>query len=230
MRTILDKERTIYEPPELGCMLCLNGLPAGGAYVHDKSSYGNHDSITGAVWKKLPSGLWCLDFDGGDDFVSVTHSPSLNFSQQISVLAWVKRNAWAQAGGIARKKEEWGVQNAWTGSPGYAAGKFEFHLMVGGTDTHFCSNTVGIDGVWYALVATYDGSNMKIYLNGLLDNTKPQTGSIGSSANSLKIGEDGYGNYFNGQIALVRVFNRPLVALEIQNVFNREKSLFGVWI
>jgi hypothetical protein len=33
----------------------------------------------------------------------------------------------------------------------------------------------------------------------------------------------------DGSVALPRIYNRVLTALEVQNHFNREKHLFGVW-
>src|SRR3990167_10553439 len=36
-------------------------------YWFDRSRYQNHGTITGATWKRLPSGVWVMSFDGTDD-------------------------------------------------------------------------------------------------------------------------------------------------------------------
>ena len=71
MKTLLDRDidELIFDPPELGSVLYLTGLPCGGSKIYDRSPYGNHGTITGATWKRLPSGLWYLDLDALDDYV-----------------------------------------------------------------------------------------------------------------------------------------------------------------
>jgi len=66
METLLYSrvDALMFSPPELGCVLYLSGLPNSGSKIHDRSPYGNHGAITGATWQRLPSGLWCLSFDG----------------------------------------------------------------------------------------------------------------------------------------------------------------------
>ena len=38
------------------------GLEGGGTTLWDYSNNGNHGTITGATWVRLPSGLWSLGF------------------------------------------------------------------------------------------------------------------------------------------------------------------------
>src|SRR3990167_5721859 len=40
-------------------------------YWFDRSRYQNHGTITGAVWKQLPSGVWVLSLDGIDDTITM---------------------------------------------------------------------------------------------------------------------------------------------------------------
>jgi hypothetical protein len=66
----------------------------------------------------------------------------------------------------------------------------------------------------YHIAGTYDGSNLKVYLNGVLQATQ-LVGSIGTPANNFYVcGRPGYSE-FSGLVDEVKVWNRPLTAAEI---------------
>jgi hypothetical protein len=71
---------------------------------------------------------------------------------------------------------------------------------------------------WTHLAATYDGSTLRLFVNGVQVGSKAQTGSLLTSANPLQIGGDTfYGQYFAGRIDEVRVYNTALTQAQIQN-------------
>jgi dihydrofolate reductase len=56
-----------------------------------------------------------------------------------------------------------------------------------------------------------------LYVNGILASSLLRTGSISTSTNALQIGGDAiYGQYFQGSIDEVRIYNRALTAAQIQ--------------
>ena len=70
------------------------------------------------------------------------------------------------------------------------------------------------------LVGTYDGSNVKLYWNGVLVATEPHSGSIYTNNQPVRI--SGYSNgaeIFNGLIDEVRIYNRALTESEIQRLY-----------
>lgn len=69
---------------------------------------------------------------------------------------------------------------------------------------------------WVNLVGTYDGSNMRLYLNGAQIGTAAMSGSIIFSG--FNIGYGGYGRY-NGLIDDVRIYNRALTAAQIAAMY-----------
>ncbi len=78
------------------------------------------------------------------------------------------------------------------------------------------STTVGQNTNWHHIAATYDGATMKLYIDGVLDNSTSKSLSIPDSANSLFIGTTGGGResgiaqgYFDGLIDEVRISNTP---------------------
>jgi hypothetical protein len=76
-------------------------------------------------------------------------------------------------------------------------------------------------GAWVHLAMTYDGINMKLYVNGALVATTPISGAEASSTSPLTLGGDRiWGEYFQGLIDDVRVYNRALSQSEIQSDMN----------
>ena len=74
---------------------------------------------------------------------------------------------------------------------------------------------------WTHLAARYDGTTMRLYVNGALVTSQAQTGAIATSTNPLQIGGDSlYGGYFAGRIDEVRIYNRALNIAEIQADMN----------
>ena len=69
--------------------------------------------------------------------------------------------------------------------------------------------------------ATYDGATMRLYVTGRRCRARRRTGNIATSTNPLQIGGDSlYGQYFQGAIDEVRVYNVALTAAQIQTDMN----------
>jgi hypothetical protein len=87
---------------------------------------------------------------------------------------------------------------------------------------------------WHHYALTYDGSNQKLYIDGILATTTSKTGSINTNSTNLRIGE-----YFNGFIDDVHIYNRALSAGEIKALYESydpalrisdlQKGLVGYW-
>jgi hypothetical protein len=90
------------------------------------------------------------------------------------------------------------------------------------------STTTVNTGAWFYGVATYDGSNVRIYINGNLESTNARTGTITSGAKNIGSNSGGSSEYFNGTIATVRVYNRAMSATEIQQNFNAQRTRYGI--
>jgi hypothetical protein len=74
---------------------------------------------------------------------------------------------------------------------------------------------------WTHLAAAYDGSNLRMYVNGTLVRTQAVTGNIVETSGALRIGGNSvWGEYFSGLIDEVRVYNTALTAAQIQTDMN----------
>jgi hypothetical protein len=75
---------------------------------------------------------------------------------------------------------------------------------------------------WTYLAATYDGTTLRIYVNGSLAQSTNVPGTLVTSNGALRIGGNSvWGEYFRGLIDEVRVYNRALSVSEIQSDMSR---------
>lgn len=89
---------------------------------------------------------------------------------------------------------------------------------------------------WYNITYSWDGSNIRVYLNGSLQSTtstlqafagKQNVTSLGAGTTPRSIGSRS-GSYFNGRIAVARSFNRALTTSEISLNYEIMKTRFGL--
>ena len=74
---------------------------------------------------------------------------------------------------------------------------------------------------WTHLAVTFDGSTLRMFVNGVQVSSASVAGSMGASTGPLRIGGDSvWGEYFKGQIDEVRIYNRALSPGEIQTDMN----------
>jgi RHS repeat-associated protein len=127
----------------------------------------------------------------------------------ITVEAWFKVNSIGAYQDILTR-ESYGVAGS---GGGYElsvnnVGKVRFDTYQGPTSwTPVIGSTTISTGVWYHVAGVWDGSYMRIYLNGVLDGTTVTGNGPASGNSSLKIGRTSVANYFNGVIDEVRVSN-----------------------
>jgi hypothetical protein len=130
--------------------------------------------------------------------------------------AWIKTT---DAGG------GWDVIVA-TGGSGNTGNNFELDFRLGkitfndwGTDT-FSGATVN-DGNWHNICLTYNGTILKLYIDGIEDTAGdfPATKSVSSTDTPVRIGGMNHNSkYFNGQIYGVAIFDYALPAIGSNSV------------
>ncbi len=82
------------------------------------------------------------------------------------------------------------------------------YLLISSVDT-VKGDTAISDSSWYHVAGTFDGSNVKVYVNGVLESTEARTDNIVSTTSDLNIGisRDQVSNEFKGKIDEVRILN-----------------------
>jgi parallel beta-helix repeat protein len=170
-----------------------------GSTVKDNTGNGNDGIIHGATWINGIKGK-ALKFDGKDDYVEVQDSSSLRITGNIKVEAWVKVEELGS-------KYHFIVSKHYTPA-GYTlfinpANKFAFEI----NGQPVASTTTPELGKWYHVVGTYDQSQLKIYVNDVLENTKSCTAKLATNNQKLRIGQWSAGGYcFKGIIDEVNIY------------------------
>jgi hypothetical protein len=207
---------TVNNPPvDTSGLVAAYGFEEGtGATVTDSSTAHNNGTISGAAWTDQGRFGNALSFDGIDDIVSVPDADSLDASDQLTVEAWVKpaqHGAWHN---VVMKEKSGGQMaygmyaTAWTDFP-------SAHVNTSGEDSTRGTAQLPTNS-WSHLAMTYDGTRIRLYVNARLVGTTLQRGPIARSWQPLLIGNDLCGNWFDGLIDEVRVYDRALSASEIQ--------------
>ncbi len=103
-------------------------------------------------------------------------------------------------------------------------GKLLLDIDNAGTIIGYNSNSSIATSTWTHVIATYDGSNVKFYINGVLDKTSVATMDPGVPATfNSYIGSMGYQNgtvyTFDGKLDDVRLYNRAITASEAQQLY-----------
>lgn len=204
-------------------------------YIFDKSRYRNHGTITGATWKRLPSGLWYLDFDGTDDFTRMANAASLNFGTgDFSLMAWINCATGGANQVILLKMLD---GDPWDGYALRVKDTTGYLSLLAPTGGNQIIGDIDVgDEVWHLAGGTFEAgvanTGMKLYVDGVEDVSARASAGAGDKDNTnylyIGIAQDGLASDFTGGIALPRVFNRVLTATEILNMYNQEKHLFGV--
>src|SRR3990172_9425625 len=189
-----------------------------GLVTQDSSGNGNHGTLNGAVaWTVGKSGS-ALSFNGGSDRVLVPDAPSLDITDQITIAAWIKPKT-ADTQYIVKKSRQ-GSTDGYElslSSTGKVFVRFNQRSSGDAFKVMSASNYPTGGATWMHVAATYDGLDIKLYINGVLEAVQPATLFIGANNNALSIGaqDDGY-RPFLGVVDEVHLYSIPLTLEQIQ--------------
>ena len=155
-----------------------------------------------------------LDFDGNNDLVDMGNPASLNITNQITLEAWIfPRNVF---GGrkIITKFGDIAGDDAYNLE--VRDGRVQFLLDFGAGWQNLATGAIINSNQWHHIAATYDGSTMSIYVNGVLEASMNRTGNIDISASTFKIGGWAGGEFWDGQLEEIRVWDITRSATQIR--------------
>ena len=84
-------------------------------------------------------------------------------------------------------------------------------------------------GNWYQIVGTYDGTNLKLYVNGSLIITTASSASPISSGGGFRIMRNwNTADYWGGRLAIYRLYNRSLSLADVDQNFTANRTRFAL--
>ncbi|MBC7884847.1 MAG: LamG domain-containing protein, partial [Saprospiraceae bacterium] len=193
----------------------------------DESVFKNHASVNDARLTADRFG-WAnsaFSFDGKQSTITAPEAPQLQ-SNFTTVSFWVNVRS-LPAQGEVYLLSHGGWQERWKISlPAHGKPVFTTH-------TSSCCNDMDSGGgnelqvnEWRHIVVTHDGITDRMYMNGVQVNEKAYAGNLGHTTHPLGIGYDPIdkGNYFDGQLDEVMIFDVALTAAEILALYTDQST------
>ncbi len=159
-----------------------------------------------------------LDFSGGSQGqVRIDDSShKLNFVDKVSYGAWFKADNFRNWAGIVSR------MNAWPNGYNLQVGTVQ--KIACGSGVYTNSDSMPVTGQWYHAVCVYDGTEMKLYVNGVLQTDKDTRTLTESTTDIVEIGDfytRNSGLDFDGQIDEVFITHEALSAADVLEMYER---------
>ena len=204
-----------------GLVAAYNFDQGSGTTLTDVSGNHNNGTILSATWVPGLTGD-ALSFNGISSWVTISNAASLQLTTGMTLEAWVKPTVAQQASAAIIGKEastglNYGLyaSDTITGHPN--AVTMNAATQSSGEDTFLGQSTLPTS-TWTFLAATYDGSTLHIYENGVLVTSVVYNYTLATSTGALRLGGNNiFGDYFQGLIDNVRIYNRALNGGEIRS-------------
>jgi len=180
---------------------------------YDSTIYGNDGTYENGTYQDAEGFIDGADgFDGNNDYIDCGRDECLNLTEQMTLEAWVNRTGDGTGkylGIISRALDKT--------SPRYNRYQLRYkpeddvvHFFIG-NDTDYtivCSDNDLPLGNWTHLVVTWDGTNMYMFVDGVIQSEVGNfSGTPITTRSVLEIGRYANINYFEGIIDEVRVSN-----------------------
>ncbi len=180
----------------------------------------------------LPSGKngQVLNFDGVDDYFEVPHDKSFDFSNGLTISAWVKTN---------RENHNGNYQTIISKSGGSGEHQFSFYFRpnghiggwysLDGDKVHSFDSDMEFElDEWYHVVYTHNNETLRVYVNDELESEVEAGEEIYDGTGDIRIG--GWArnpNYqLKGEISEIRIYNQALAEQEIKEIFRATGPVF----
>jgi RHS repeat-associated protein len=156
-----------------------------------------------------------LQFDGVDDLVTVPDANALDLSTGMTISAWVSRETTTGAAAIAVKERSPNPAYGLYASNGNGKPILRYRTSQNAERISEASAVLPVQQ-WMHVAATFSGTSLKVYLDGVLSNSTTGQGNIVASTGVLRIGgNSAVSEFFKGRLDEVRIYNRALSVSEI---------------
>jgi hypothetical protein len=211
-----------------------------GGVAHDASGNGNNGAIvigptptqtsTGACSSGTSTEAWnngtagklnsSLSFDGADDYASASIGTG-RITNVVTMATWVKFSA------LGTTHDFFTIQDS--------SSNYYIFYKGGGNQIRIRTNNWDVQSgfwasqdTWYYMAVTDDGTNVSIYINGVLKITQAVAAfTLTNTAQTANLGFSST-NFLNGYLDDVRVYNYGLTATQIRTLYNEGSALrFG---
>lgn len=202
---------------------------SGSTIWNDISRGGNNGTlINGPTFSSANNGI--VSFDGVNDVYECLTQPSITSIQTTNALTlsvFFRNNYTGEFRDVVGLNKVTG-QNLFLIRQSATNDNLFFDSFIGDVRYNTHLRVFQPNNVWTYACATFDGSQIITYYNGVLIQTTPTSGNIRSfDSNQFRIGNLGY-SFFKGDISNVTLYNRALSNQEVLQNFNAMRGRFGI--
>jgi hypothetical protein len=159
----------------------------------------------------------CLSFDGIDDYVRTAANFSSATNSAITLEAWINSDVITNHGSYYRRIIMPGGNQYF--SLVLNSGKITVYYN-NGTQRELSAPDVVAVGRWYHVVGMYDGTNVKLYIDGIqINSTVSSLAAITSGPIHIGVYSDEINGWWDGLIDEVRIYNAAMTASAVRDQY-----------
>ncbi len=171
-----------------------------------------------------------LGFDGIDNYTLV--GDKVNLGGSFTASSWIKPDG---SNALATDKTIVAKNNGTVGYKFFVTNSNIVSFSVGNAAAdRIDSNTTIPNNVWHHVAVTYDGTIARIYIDGVLDNSKAMTSPSPNGSEfaigAIYVGKANIQDYFKGDIDEIRVWDSALTPIQLHYVMNQELERSGSFV
>ena len=204
-----------YDPANPKC------YPGSGVTFYDLSGNGNHGTLTNGPTISNNLAKYTV-FDGSNDYIVSSNNTGIAGTAPRTIMAWawmgnVSSSVIARIGASADNQAY--EMQVWSS-------KLIMHRYAGAPSHVESTSTVKLNR-WYHFAISYDGSNVKFYIDGTYDGASSM--SLNTANAPLYVGYPVWGGngHMNGNVSQTLLYNRELSASEINQNYNATKGRYA---
>ena len=187
------------------------------------------------IWNYTP-GKYAMEFDGVGDRLERLHNSNLAITGDLTIAAWVRR-------------DDWGAEHPAIISKGVSQTQSAYQLRFSGPNLRFTNGNgvssfstdinnleLEIQSKWFHVAITRNGSNIKMFINGILRRSQVQNITPADSGQDIDIGQYADTWFLTGAIFDLRVYNVaradadiPVIMREMGNI-GLSAGLMAAWL
>jgi hypothetical protein len=217
-------DNVVAPPPVVGLIAAYDFNDGSGASLADRTGLGHTGTVSGATWTTAGRFGGALSFDGVNDWVTINDANDLDLTTGMTLEAWVYPTAsgsgsWRNV--VIKERPQGEAYNLYANTTLNVPTVFIVRAAQTGTPMDASGTAAVPANTWTHLSATYDGTTLRLYVNGAQVGTRAVSGAMVTSTGVLRIGGNSlWGEFFAGRIDEVRIYNRALTAAQIQSDMN----------
>jgi hypothetical protein len=201
--------------PPTGLVAAYGFNETTGTKLTDLSGKGNTGTTRNTTWTTAGKYGGAATFNGTTSWVTVNDANTLDLTTGMTLEAWLYPTALGTGWRTVIFKEKPGdvVYSLYANDSTQRA---LTQLNIGGELNAWSVTQLPLN-TWTHIAGTWDGTTLRMWVNGALVGTRAVTGTLANSTGVLRMGGNGIWNeWFAGRIDEVRIYNRALTQAELQ--------------